>query len=127
MADSFNVLVGKFCATADKAASFAVALRAHFEDATNRNFVRAEVMPAVAAHYGIKLVAKERGTGLTFGPKDKTPAQRCSELVSLICGPKSGQKAEVAPPTKAQIKAAREYMALFADKASAKRALDAVV
>ena len=63
---SFKSLAVAFINTNAKLSTLAADMRAHFEDPSDRAFVRSECMPIIAEHYNIKLVAKERGEGFTL-------------------------------------------------------------
>lgn len=128
MASTFKALVVSFLKAADTLPKLAAELRDHFEDPTNRAFVRSEVNPIIAEYYGVTMVAKERGEGLTF-PKTvagDSAANRASELVSMIVGKTSGHTPTPVKVTKAQISAAKEFLALFPSKAAALAAIKAV-
>lgn len=129
MASTFKALVVSFLKAADTLPALAAQLRDHFEDPTNRAFVRSEVNPIIAEYYGVTMVAKERGEGFTF-PKTvagDSAANRASELVSMIVG-KSSAHSVKAPVkvTRAQASAAKEFLALFPSKAAAIAALKAI-
>ena len=90
---SFKSLAVAFINTNAKLSTLAADMRAHFEDPSDRAFVRSECMPIIAEHYNIKLVAKERGEGFTLPESHKsykTAANMLSLMVNAIVGERSG-------------------------------------
>ena len=126
MSASFNRLVVSFLNTHAKLETIAADLRAHFEDPTDRRFVRDEVQTVVAAHYGVTMVEKERGTGKTWpdSPKGKTAANKTSLLVNMIVGKSAAQKpAKEIVVSRAMKAAAKSFVELCGSKAAAIAAL----
>ena len=136
MAKTFNALVSSYLRNADSLSTIAAELREHFEDPTNRAFVRETCKPVVAAHYGITLVQAYAPRGqiregvFTFpdGVKGKSAAKRLSEMVNDIVGKTDAQTAPKAPVkvTRDQKAAAVAFLAMFETKAAAIAALKAI-
>lgn len=126
MSAKFNNLVVSFLNTHAKLETIAADLRAHFEDPTDRRFVRSEVQVVVAEFYGVKMIEKERGTGKTWpdSPKGKTAANKTSLLVNMIVGKSAAQKpAKDIVVSRAMKAAAKSFVELCGSKAAAIAAL----
>jgi hypothetical protein len=127
---SFKSLAVAFINTNAKLSTLAADMRAHFEDPSDRAFVRSECMPIIAEHYNIKLVAKERGEGFTLPESHKsykTAANMLSLMVNAIVGERSGHttRKEV-KVTRAMKAAAASFIETCGSKAAAIAAIKAL-
>lgn len=127
---SFKSLAVAFINTNAKLSTLAADMRAHFEDPSDRAFVRSECMPIIAEHYNIKLVAKERGEGFTLPESHKsykTAANMLSLMVNAIVGERSGHAArKEVKVTRAMKAAAASFIETCGSKAAAIAAIKAL-
>lgn len=130
MANTFKTLVVSFLNASIKLETLAAEMRDQFADPTDRKFIRSECLPYVVAFYGVTMIEKERGSGVTFPDtaEGKTAANKLSLMVNAIVGKTDAQTAPKAPVkvTRAQASAAKEFLALFPSKAAAIAALKAI-
>ena len=90
--------------------------------------VRADLLPVFAKTYGVELVD---GAGKALGTlvldKEAKAYEACRKALgttlTFICGSKSNGKSDV-QYTRAQLSAAKKYLALFGSAAEAKKAID---
>lgn len=129
MANTFKALVVSFLNASIKLETLAAEMRDQFADPTDRKFIRSECLPYVVAFYGVTMIEKERGSGVTFPDtaEGKTAANKLSLMVNAIVGKSSAHSVkEPVKVTRAQASAAKEFLAMFETKAAAIAALKAI-
>lgn len=87
--------------------------------------VKAHIMPATAAYYGVSLKAKERGDGMTWGDDKKSlTAKRQNErLADAVCGKQEGKAETQEIEIPAELLAAAEKLAKLAQAYEGSRSL----
>ena len=128
MANTFKTLVVSFLNASIKLETLAAEMRDQFADPTDRKFIRSECLPYVVAFYGVTMIEKERGSGVTFPDtaEGKTAANKLSLMVNAIVGKTAAHTPTPVKVTRAQASAAKEFLALFPSKAAALAAIKAV-